>query len=274
MSAPFNAYTTLGVMPAASATEVKRAYLRLAATAHPDKVLWVRSKRHGYVLLTALTRRHSPQGGSSEAFALVQKAYATLTGACTHVPPGLPPLFPPPAGVECDAPHTPGATHSTDPRQKQSHDDALTKAGQGPPRGVHVHGQTSGHAVSQHGVAPGVTVTLHGQHGPPARQQQPADGAQVAGKQAWVDAAEDTAARAQELASQAAAGRAAAAGGQHEQAVASFTRALRACASGGDTQGTGETRHGLYAARSAAYAALGDHRRAQADADEAAELAS
>ena len=38
MSAPFNAYTTLGVTPSASATDVKRAYLRLAATSHPDKV--------------------------------------------------------------------------------------------------------------------------------------------------------------------------------------------------------------------------------------------
>ena len=122
--------------------------------------------------------------------------------------------------------------------------------------------------MSQYGVVAGVTVTLHGQTGPPPRQQQ------QAGDGAAVDAAGDTAGRVLELVSQAEAGRTAAASGNHEQAVASFTRALRACAAGADTQGTGVTRQSLYAARSAAYAALGDHKRAQADAAEAAELAS
>jgi hypothetical protein len=131
-----------------------------------------------------------------------------------------------------------------------------------------VQGQTGGHGVSQHGVVAGVTVTLHGQTGPPARQQQ-----QAGDDSAQVDAVGEAASRAHELVSQAQAGRAAAASGNHEAAVASFTRALRACAAGDVTQGTGVTRNSLYAARSASYAALGDHRRAQADAAEAAELA-
>ena len=68
-------------------------------------------------------------------------------------------------------------------------------------------------------------------------------------------------------------GHAALSRGEHQAAVHAFTGALRACAAGGDGPEARGAMHKLYTGRAAAYAALGDQRRALADADEAHELA-
>jgi hypothetical protein len=133
--------------------------------------------------------------------------------------------------------------------------------------GVFVHGQTFGHSrVTQHGVVAGVTVTVHGQYRAQRREEQTCrDG----GREASVEEEEDVV----DWRAQADAGHAALSRGEHQAAVHALTGALRACAADGDGPEARGAMHKLYTGRAAAYAALGDQRRALADADEARELA-
>jgi tetratricopeptide (TPR) repeat protein len=128
-----------------------------------------------------------------------------------------------------------------------------------------VHGQTGGHAVSQRGVARGVTVVTHGQTGPSRRPRADAEAEDEQGavtEDEWVAAAADGARAA--LAD----GRAALAAGDAPGAVRLFTRAVQAVAADGKDAGVDATE--VYAARAEARAAAGDLPRAFADAVEAA----
>jgi tetratricopeptide (TPR) repeat protein len=128
-----------------------------------------------------------------------------------------------------------------------------------------VHGQTGGHAVSQRGVARGVTVTVHGQTGPPRRPRGAAEAEEEeagAGltEDEWAAAAVDSARAAL------AAGRAAMAAGDAPAAVRHFTRAVHAVAADGDDAGVDAAT--AYAARADARFAAGDLQRAFVDAIE------
>lgn len=154
-----------------------------------------------------------------------------------------------------------------------AHDEALQRGEGGERLGVHVReeGQTSGHAVSQYGVVGGVTVHVHGQRGPlprlPHAPRAPGGGEAPEAPPTEREWTERTAAAALAAAGE---GRDALAQGDAHAAVDAYTRALRALAAGSESE-AGPTFAQLHRARSAAFAAAGNTRRAQADAEDAEE---
>jgi len=163
-------------------------------------------------------------------------------------------------GAPRDANH-PSRPARADAPARAAYDDAL--------RGVRA-ARAPAAPCSQHGLARGVTVRVHGQRGPapPPRAAAPRGG--EAAPDAWRTEA-GWAAQAREAAGKAACAAAAAlAAGQPARAVELYTDALRMLGACGPTAGLGFAE--LYRGRAAAHAVAGEERRAEEDLAEAAEV--
>lgn len=239
-------YEALCVEPGVGAGGVRRAYLRAAADAHPDRARFGAS-----VTELVCSWCCEMQGGSSEAFSRVQAAYAVLSGAPSLVP--LPLASP---SLRADA------------TLRAAHDAELAAANVVARRaGCVVAGQTRGHSTSQHGVVAGVSVLIHGQR---ASEKAPVRRGAVVRDERPLTEDEWAATHAADFRVAMADGDAALAAGHAAVAVQLFTVALRAAAVNGGAAALAQA----HAARARAHAAFGDDAAACEDEDAAADEAA